>query len=143
MGLTLLIIGIIGVLINGPMLLYTVRRWIRYNPYIDVSDGLSMTKARIGLITIRRAVRLELVFFLCQLARLIHTSFVTLVWHESVNFPTLLERSLVTLGLIYLSLADLSTRTKLVPLLDRLHPLPRLPDAASVDQANEEIARHM
>lgn len=127
--MAVILLGIVtaGVIISGIMVGVTLKRWHSFIPKYDPSDRLGEIKVKIAYLTMLRALRMEIVFLLCQTARFVHTIYVIFYMREQVDWPAALERSFVTIMLIHLSVTDLITRSRIARKIDILHPEPKLP----------------
>lgn len=107
----------VGALINFSMFVITLRRRISIH-LLSTSPRLEIAR-----LTINRAMRLEFILFLCQLARCIHTYY-ELSQPESLftSWPAIIERSFVTVMLVLVSVWDLIDRKRISKRLDVLYP---------------------
>lgn len=116
----LLMIVSLGMAANFIMFCLTLWRRHTVKPTGDRS------RDRIATITIKRAMRIEFIFFICQLARFTHTFYEIHGAGPSIYREDMLavfERGFVTLMLAVASAWDLYDRGLLVKELDSFDPL--------------------
>lgn len=129
---SLLLVVIGGTLVNGSCAYVTIRRRFKFNPCsVHSEDYRTAAKARIGCLAIKRALRVEIGFFLVQLGRSLHSVYAAKYGYQgdAERFWAAIEREFATLMLVYLSLADILTARRIARLQDRLHPDPPAPGA--------------
>lgn len=127
-GQSLTVVVWIGVMLNGAMLITTLRRWFRFTPCVPPCDEKDLLKSDIGKLTLMRTLRIEAGFLACQLIRLLHTYYAKGTGDsDSLEFWGVLSRESMPLILVYLSVADLFTRKRIIGLLNRLNQESNIP----------------
>lgn len=112
------LLGIVafGMTMNFVMFVITAKRKIKYKVTHD--DG----KDELARLTLNRAMRLEFIFFVCQLARFIHTFYEVHSPNGQIDYGTdtgaVIERGFVTLALVACSLFDFYDRSRVAAILN-------------------------